>query len=146
MQAINELNQLNHCRITSCSRLYQSAPIGVAGQPDYCNAVVALKTCLLPEVLLDALQSLENDHQRIRKERWGARTLDLDILLYGSAVIHSSRLIIPHPEMHLRNFVIYPLADINPSLCLPSGQRISELCHQLGDDGLRVIGSIDGAC
>ncbi|EPJ52965.1 MAG: 2-amino-4-hydroxy-6-hydroxymethyldihydropteridine pyrophosphokinase [Osedax symbiont Rs2] len=110
--AIVELQQLANCQWQGVSSLYRSAPVGPAGQDDYINAVACLETRLAPETLLDALQQLENAHQRERIQRWGARTLDLDILLIADQVIDTNRLIVPHPYITQRNFVLVPLLEL----------------------------------
>jgi len=116
--AIEQLQQLSNCEWLQASSLYRSAPVGPPGQDDYINAVACLNTSLKPEALLDALQHIENTHQRLRKERWGARTLDLDILLFGEQVIATQRLNIPHQHLRERNFVLIPLAEIAPDLTI----------------------------
>ncbi|MCJ8298051.1 MAG: 2-amino-4-hydroxy-6-hydroxymethyldihydropteridine diphosphokinase [Pseudomonadales bacterium] len=110
--AIVELQQLADCQWRGVSSLYRSAPVGPAGQDDYINAVACLETDLSPESLLDALQQLENTHQRVRIQRWGARTLDLDILLIAQQHIDTARLIVPHPYIEQRNFVLVPLLEL----------------------------------
>lgn len=125
--AIAALSALPDTRVSAVSGFYQSAPIGPAGQPDYVNAVACLATGLSPHALLAALQDIENQHGRTREVRWGARTLDLDLLLYGNDEISTSSLIVPHIELKNRNFVVIPLLDICPELQLPDGTRISSL-------------------
>ncbi len=113
--------------------------MGPQNQPDYINAVVAIKTNLTPLELLDCTQAIEQEQGRVRKdERWGPRTLDLDIVLYGNEVINSERLIVPHYGMREREFVLYPLAEIAPSLQLPDGTEVSELLEQVDRNGLRI--------
>lgn len=117
--AISRMSQLPQTRLLARSQLYRTAPLGPAGQPDYCNAVVALDTGLAPEPLLDALQRIETDLGRVRGEHWGARHLDLDLLLHGDTRCASSRLSLPHPQLAHRRFVLQPLAEITPGLELP---------------------------
>lgn len=117
--AISRMSQLPQTRLLARSQLYRTAPLGPGGQPDYCNAVVALDTGLAPEPLLDALQSIETDLGRVRGEHWGARHLDLDLLLHGDTLCASSRLSLPHPQLAHRRFVLQPLAEIAPGLELP---------------------------
>ncbi|WP_299733542.1 2-amino-4-hydroxy-6-hydroxymethyldihydropteridine diphosphokinase [uncultured Endozoicomonas sp.] len=138
-RAVDEIDSLPCITLAGCSKLYQSDPVGPPGQPDYCNAVIAVDTTLTPIALLDAMQSVENDHGRVRSERWGPRTLDLDILLYGNEVVESERLTIPHYQMHLRNFVLLPLMDIAPELVLPNGRSIKMLAAKTDDVGLSII-------
>lgn len=139
-QAISELAQLAESQFYAVSRIYRSRPMGPADQPDYINAVVALDTRLTPPALLDALQAIENRHGRKRGAvQWGPRTLDLDLLLFGDAVINEPRLTVPHPGMYERSFVLRPLADIVPSLVLPGGQSLKALCDALSDEGLEAL-------
>ncbi len=98
------------------SALYHSPPLGVPGQPDYLNAVMALETEIGPEELLLRLQSIESRHGRTRgPERWGPRTLDLDLIAYDDTVMQTAQLVLPHPCMHERMFVLQPLCDIRPA-------------------------------
>lgn len=123
-RAIKALAKLG--TITAKSPWYQSQAIGPGNQDDYINGVVALETSLAPLQLLHALQSIENQQGRVRTVRWGERTLDLDILLYDQLELYSEELIIPHPRLCKRAFVLYPLIDIAPELKLPKGQPISK--------------------
>ncbi|MGE5492627.1 MAG: 2-amino-4-hydroxy-6-hydroxymethyldihydropteridine diphosphokinase [Actinomycetota bacterium] len=117
--AFAALSGLPGTRLTAASSLYRTAPIGLAGQPDFINAVARLETTLEPRALLQALLALEADFGRIRQERNGPRTLDLDLLLYGDRVLDTPDLILPHPRLHLRAFVLAPLAEIAPDLAIP---------------------------
>lgn len=126
-QALQELAQLQQCQLLSHSSLYASAPVGPQDQPDFINAVAELETSLDAHSLLDQLQALEQSHQRVRERHWGPRTLDLDLLLYGSEQINSERLQVPHPFMSERSFVLYPLAEISTELFLPDGTSLSQL-------------------
>lgn len=116
--AITELKAHRHLRNVMASPLYSSKPVGPQDQPDYINGVVQVETQLGPHDLLDLLQALEQNHGRVRNRHWGERTLDLDLLLYGQAQIHTPRLSVPHPYMMERSFVLYPLADLCPNLML----------------------------
>jgi 2-amino-4-hydroxy-6-hydroxymethyldihydropteridine diphosphokinase len=139
-QAIAELAQLPASRLVAVSCIYRSHPMGPADQPDYINAVAAIETRLSPLELLDGLQAIENAHGRVRGSvQWGARTLDLDLLLYGDEIIAEPRLTVPHPGMAERSFVLQPLADIAPTLQLPDGRELKALCTALGDEGLAVV-------
>ena len=125
--ALNALGQLPQTSLAGVSAFYQSDSL-LPGQPRYTNAVAALDSDLAPLDLLDALQAIENDQGRERLERWGPRTLDLDILLFGDRLIDEPRLKVPHYQMHLRAFVLYPLAELAPAeLQLPDGRTLSEL-------------------
>jgi 2-amino-4-hydroxy-6-hydroxymethyldihydropteridine diphosphokinase len=115
-QAFGELDGLPHTRVVKKSSLYRTAPIGHPEQPDYINAVAQLETGLPAERLLAELQALEARHGRERSFPNAPRTLDLDILLFGNARIHSEALTVPHPRMHERAFVLKPLLEIAPEL------------------------------
>ncbi|USE37761.1 2-amino-4-hydroxy-6-hydroxymethyldihydropteridine diphosphokinase [Endozoicomonas sp. SCSIO W0465] len=138
-RAVDTIDSSPQMTVCGCSRLYRSDPVGPPGQPDYCNAVVAITTTLTPLQLLDALQSIENSHGRVRSVRWGPRTLDLDIILFGNQRIESQRLTIPHYQMQVRNFVLCPLLDVAPDLELPDGTALQAMVDKLGYRGLRVI-------
>lgn len=138
-QAIEALKSVPKSRFIATSSLYSSTPMGPQDQPDYINAVVAIETDLTPLELLDCTQAIEQEHGRVRKaERWGPRTLDLDIVLYGNEVIESERLIVPHYGMKVREFVLYPLAEIAPNLQLPDGTELSELLTTVPRNGLSI--------
>lgn len=138
--AIRELGQFDHFTLLTISSLYRSSPLGPGDQPDYINAVIALETDLDEYAVLDALQALEARHGRVRDEtRWGPRTLDLDVLLVDDKIINTDRLIIPHPGLHERSFVLYPLQEIAPDLSIPGHGSIDELIAQCNDEGLERI-------
>jgi 2-amino-4-hydroxy-6-hydroxymethyldihydropteridine diphosphokinase len=127
-------------REVAFSSLYKSKPMGPKDQPDYVNAVMAIETQLGPLELLDLLQSIESAEGRVRQgERWGPRTLDLDLLLYGSEVIQHPRLVVPHPGLAVREFVLHPLAEILPDLEVPGVGRVRELAEQCPDNGIEVM-------
>lgn len=137
--AIEALKTLPQSQFITASSLYSSTPMGPQDQPDYINAVVAIKTQLSPLALLDCTQAIEQQQGRKRKaERWGPRTLDLDIVLYGNEVMDSERLTLPHYGMKAREFVLYPLYEIAPSLQLPDGTKLSELLNQVARNGLSI--------
>ncbi|MDK9737956.1 2-amino-4-hydroxy-6-hydroxymethyldihydropteridine diphosphokinase [Vibrio sp. D404a] len=137
--AIETLKSLPQSKFLATSKLYSSTPMGPQNQPDYINAVVAIETELTPIELLNCTQAIEQEQGRVRKdERWGPRTLDLDIILYGNEVIDSERLTVPHYGMKEREFVLYPLAEIAPSLQLPDGTELSELLKVVDKNGLNV--------
>ena len=115
-RAIAGLGRIPATQVCSVSSYYQSRPVGPQEQPDYINAVVYVQTGLSAEDLLEHLQQIENRQGRVRSMRWGPRTLDLDMLLYGEHVINSPNLQVPHPEMYQRGFVLKPLAEIAPQL------------------------------
>jgi len=119
------------------SSLYQSKPHGPQDQPDYINAVACLLTDLDPEPLLDVLQSIEQQYGRVRTgEHWSARTLDLDLVLFGQQIIQTERLTVPHPWMTQREFVLYPLLELAPALKLPDGSGLQAHLDALPDHDL----------
>ncbi len=135
--AMDELRSLPQTKLEAKSSLYRSDPMGPQDQNDYINAVVAVRTHLPPMELLNHLQAIENQHGRVRiGERWGPRTLDLDILLYGDKAIDLPRLKVPHYGMHERNFVLVPLQEIIPDLKLPDGRSLSELANSISQQGI----------
>jgi len=137
--AITALKQIPDIEVVAVSSLYSSTPMGPQNQPDYINAVVAIDTSLSPLNLLDKTQAIELEHGRVRKdERWGPRTLDLDIILYGDLVHHCERLTVPHYGMKVREFVLYPLAEITPDLILPDNTTLQQLLAQVDRNGLAI--------
>jgi 2-amino-4-hydroxy-6-hydroxymethyldihydropteridine diphosphokinase len=122
------------------SSLYRSAPMGPQDQPDYINAVMAVMTSLEPMALLRALQAIENQHGRVRERRWGARTLDLDILLYDQRQIRLPELIVPHSGLSEREFVLYPLQEIaGDDLSIPGQGCLSDLIQSCPLNGLQRL-------
>ena len=126
------------------SPVYQSTAVGPGVQPEYLNAVLELRTSLPPHALFAALQSIERDAGRERIERWGPRTLDLDLLTHGEASQDDAHLTLPHPRLATRNFVVYPLYDLAPALVLPDGTSVAELRERLSPEGLSLAGSGPG--
>ena len=122
--------------LISRSSFYETAPIGNVDQDWYLNSAVLLDTDLGPRSLLDEMLAIELARDRMRSERWGPRTLDLDILLYGLDVIDEPRLTIPHPEMLNRRFVLEPLLEIWPEATLPDGTPIEGFLGDVKDQGL----------
>ena len=134
------IRALKGIRELAFSSLYYSFPMGPQDQPDYYNAVIAVETTLLPMVLLRALQTIENAQGRIRKtERWGARTLDLDILLYNDQIIDLPDLTVPHSGITDRAFVLYPLHEIAPDLQVPGHGALADLLSQCPLVGLKKL-------
>ena len=118
--AIQAIGEIPDSRIMAVSSFYRTPPLGPQDQPDYLNAAVALETTLAPEALLDHTQRIELQQGRVRKaERWGPRTLDLDIMLFGDEVINTERLTVPHYDMKNRGFMLWPLVEIAPELLFP---------------------------
>ncbi|HDP89785.1 MAG TPA: 2-amino-4-hydroxy-6-hydroxymethyldihydropteridine diphosphokinase [Thioalkalivibrio sp.] len=139
-RALDELAAIDGLEVTACSRLYHNPPMGPQDQPDYINAVARVLTRLPAEVLLDELLAIEQAHGRVRGgEHWGPRTLDLDLLVYGEAVIETGRLTVPHPGLAERAFVLYPLQEIEPGLRIPRLGALAELCRRCPRDGLRPL-------
>jgi len=138
-QAFAELAAIASTQLVARSPLYRSDPVGPPGQPDYINAVARLDTELAAEVLLDALQTIEQAHHRQRAIHWGPRTLDLDLLLYGDSVIDTERLCVPHPHLAERAFVLYPLADIAPGLQVPGQGSLAQLLAACPPRGLERL-------
>jgi len=127
-RALDELARIPETHVTARSPLYKSPPLGPQHQPDYINAVAALDTGLAPLELLAALREIETRHGRRRDgTRWGPRSLDLDILLYGELVMSTPELSLPHPGLPERAFVLYPLHDIAPLLAVPGKGTVREL-------------------
>ncbi len=129
-KAIIAMNMVPSTSVVKTSSFYRSKPVGPHDQPDYINAVVELDTELSAPVLLDYLQDIENEQGRERKIKWGARTLDLDILLFGDEIINSDRLQVPHVEMHNRGFVLLPLNEIFPDCMIPGVGAVSSLLQE----------------
>jgi len=121
--ALDALSTLPETRLLRASSLYRTTPIGIHGQPDFINAVAELETTLLPHALLDALFAIEAQFGRRRDYHHAPRTLDLDLLLYDAETIASPRLLLPHPRMHLRAFVLAPLVEIAPECRIPGRGR-----------------------
>lgn len=128
-RAFMELDRLPRTRLQVRSHLYKSRPLGPQDQPDYLNAVALLTTELEPLELLQALRLLEHDHGRRRhhESRWGPRSLDLDILVYGDIRLDTAELTLPHPQMHKRSFVLYPLAELAPDMVIPGHGHVRDL-------------------
>ncbi len=139
-EAIKAMGLLPQSNLAGVSSFYVSDSL-LPGQPRYTNAVAALDTSLPPLALLDALQGIENDQGRKRLERWGPRTLDLDILLFGDRVIDEPRLKVPHYQMQMRAFVLYPLAELAPGITLADGRALNDLLAQCPFEGLERLPS-----
>ncbi|MCX5519930.1 2-amino-4-hydroxy-6-hydroxymethyldihydropteridine diphosphokinase [Kaistia defluvii] len=139
--AIMALDATPDVRVTSISSLYETPPWGPVPQGPYLNACVALETTLSPRQLLTLCLAIERDHGRERAIRWGPRTLDMDVLLYGDESIDEEGLIVPHPRMAERAFVLVPLAEIAPDLRI-GGRAIRELLGGVETDDIRKIGPL----
>jgi len=137
-RAREEVACLPHTALRRCSALYESEPWGRPGQPWFLNGVLGVETELPPQALLRRLLDIELHCGRRRIERWGPRTLDLDLLFYGQLVVSEPQLVLPHPRLHLRRFVLEPLAELDPGLRHPVlGCTVRELLAAL-PDGQRV--------
>ncbi|HHC5281091.1 TPA: 2-amino-4-hydroxy-6-hydroxymethyldihydropteridine diphosphokinase [Salmonella enterica] len=130
--ALKAIADIPDSRIVAVSSFYRTPPLGPQDQPDYLNAAVALDTALTPEELLNHTQRIERQQGRERKaERWGPRTLDLDIMLFGDEVINTERLTVPHYDMKNRGFMLWPLFEIAPELTFPDdGVALAQRVHQ----------------
>lgn len=128
-RALAALGELPRSALIRCSPRYWTAPVGDADQPDFLNAVAELETALEPDELFGLMQHIENDLGRVRDpdRRWGPRTIDMDLLLFGHFVIRRADLVVPHPRMGYRAFVLKPLFDLVPGLEIPGMGRVSEL-------------------
>jgi len=135
--AFRELQHLPGTRLAACSSLYRSSPMGPEDQPDYVNAVAAVDTGISAAALLQALAQIEDRQGRARgPQQWGPRTLDLDLLLYGEQRITAPGLVVPHPGLHERDFVLVPLAEIAGDLDVPGRGRLSILAGHCRQHGL----------
>ncbi len=144
--ALRELGACPGCALLGCSGLWSSAPVDAEG-PDFHNAVAELRCDCEPLELLRQLQRIEQRHGRLRPDgvRNAPRTLDLDLLCFGELRLHSPELSLPHPRMHLRAFVLAPLAELYPHWRLPDGEPIAQALRRLecGGQRLRRVGSLD---
>ncbi|HBI10582.1 2-amino-4-hydroxy-6-hydroxymethyldihydropteridine diphosphokinase [Franconibacter pulveris] len=135
--AIAALAAIAQSRLLAQSSFYRTPPLGPQDQPDYLNAAVALETALAPDALLDHTQRIEREQGRVRKaERWGPRTLDLDIMLFGDEVINTPRLTVPHYDMKNRAFMLLPLSEIAPTLRFPDGAPLAGVLATLDQTGI----------
>jgi 2-amino-4-hydroxy-6-hydroxymethyldihydropteridine diphosphokinase len=131
--AVMALHTAKDVEVVNLSSLYQSPPIDDSKQPDYINAIVQVNTHLTPLELLYVCQDIETQQHRVREKKWGARTIDLDIIIYGVQVVASKQLIIPHPQMMNRAFVLIPLAELEDDLKVPVLGPIQNLIEELGE-------------
>jgi 2-amino-4-hydroxy-6-hydroxymethyldihydropteridine diphosphokinase len=143
-RALQALTQVPQTILSHYSSLYRSKPLANMQQPDYINAVAELQTNLAPWDLLQQLQRIEQQQGRVRGERWGARTLDLDILLYNQEISTDPQLTLPHPGLLQRSFVLYPLYECCPNLLLPNGISLADaLTHCSANDLIRIDHALD---
>lgn len=146
-RAVTALMALPQSRLAAVSSAFRNPALVLPGasgpaQPDYLNAVAGIDTALSPLALLDALQAIEQAQGRTREQRWGARTLDLDLLLYGNETQASSRLTLPHPGLRERLFVLQPLHDLAPGLVLPDGTPLAALLARCPRTPLELAGDL----
>ncbi len=135
--ALDALARLPATRLAAVSSLYRTRPHGPQDQPDFLNAVAALETALAPLELLERLQAIEAAAGRRRDgPRWGPRTLDLDLLLHGAARLRTPRLVLPHPRIAERPFVLVPLAELDPALEVPGAGPVAALRARCGEAGI----------
>jgi len=140
LRAFVELAQIPDTRLLRRSSLYRSRPMGPQDQPHYVNAVALVETTLPALELLHAMQGIEAAHRRVRSgQRWGPRTLDLDLLLYGQERIAGDELTVPHPGIGEREFVLYPLIELDPELRIPDLGPVKSLVEQVGAKGLERL-------
>lgn len=141
--AIRALDALPSTHLVRASRLYRTPAWGRVEQPDFVNAAAAVDTALAPRALLEALLGIERAHGRERNtdgERWGPRTLDLDLLLYGEAEIDEPGLHVPHPHLHERAFVLVPLCEIAPEVAIPGIGRARDALAAMATGGIEALG------
>lgn len=143
-RALEALNAHPAIRLASRSSFFGSKAIGPGVQPDFVNAAAKIETTLPPAQLLTALQTIENLQGRERSLRWAARTLDIDILLFGAQVINELDLQVPHPRIAERAFVLLPLQEIAPDLRLPNGTSVASLLDYVSTDDVWLLQSQDG--
>lgn len=139
LKAFEALSHLPRTQLLGRSSLYRSAPVGKIDQPDFVNAVAAVRTDLAPGELLQALLELEAQQGRVRSEPNAARTLDLDLLLFDERVVHQPDLDIPHPRLHERAFVLMPLAELNPNLIIPGQGTVADLLPRVAEQDVTRI-------
>ncbi|QDA58304.1 2-amino-4-hydroxy-6-hydroxymethyldihydropteridine diphosphokinase [Thermomonas aquatica] len=139
--AIDELARLPDTELLRASRLYRTPAWGRTEQPDFINAVALVETGMPARELLDALLAIERSFGRVRLdgERWGPRTLDLDLLLFGDAVIDEPGLRVPHPHLHERAFALLPLAEIAPQLAIPGIGSVASIAAGMAADGIEAL-------
>jgi 2-amino-4-hydroxy-6-hydroxymethyldihydropteridine diphosphokinase len=139
LEAIERLGKLHAARSASRSRLYLSRPLGPQDQPQFVNAAVGLLTQLAPLDFLTELLAIERAMGRERRQRWGPRVIDLDLLWMVDSPVALPALTLPHPGVSIRNFVLYPLADIAPTLKIPGLGPVLDLKSRVGDEGISVL-------
>jgi 2-amino-4-hydroxy-6-hydroxymethyldihydropteridine diphosphokinase len=120
------------------SPVYETAPVGGPAQPDYLNAVLVAATTLSPQAVLERCHAAESALARVRAERWGPRTLDVDVIVYGTEISDDPELTLPHPRAHERAFVLAPWHDVDPGAVIPGHGRVADLLAAVGTAGIRL--------
>ncbi|EKF75345.1 7,8-dihydro-6-hydroxymethylpterin-pyrophosphokinase [Alcanivorax hongdengensis A-11-3] len=143
IQALHAFQRLPGVTLTGHSRLYASAPVGPRDQPDFVNAAASLDTHLSPLALLHSLQALELAAGRVRRRHWGERTLDLDILLIDNRTLSLPSLQVPHPHLTERAFVLIPLREIAPGICLPDGTPLDSFLPAVQDQAIHPLAELN---
>jgi 2-amino-4-hydroxy-6-hydroxymethyldihydropteridine diphosphokinase len=138
-EAMAHLAVLPDTRLEARSAVYRASPMGPQDQPDFVNAAVGLLTRKSPHEMLDALLDIERRMGRIRDQRWGPRVIDLDLVWMAGTAVDDPGLTLPHPGVSRRNFVLYPLSDIAPTLDIPGHGRVLDLKRGLGADGISLL-------
>ena len=137
--AINLISKIDDVNITATSSLYETPPVGILDQPNFINAVVQISSSINYNDLLEKLFNIECIFGRVRKEKNGPRTLDLDILLIDDLILESESLIIPHPRMHERLFVLIPLLEISPVIQIPKYGSVKSLISRLRVQNIKKV-------
>lgn len=144
-EAIEHIERLPGCTVKKRSSFYRTDPVGVEGQDWYVNAVIGIETDLSPHALLEVLLAIESHMGRKREKKWEARIIDLDLILYGNEILEEGHLTVPHPLMHVRRFVLIPMAEIAPERVHPVlGKTMKELLKDLPEEG-QAVRPLEGA-
>jgi 2-amino-4-hydroxy-6-hydroxymethyldihydropteridine diphosphokinase len=144
-RALDALDEIPETRLSARSSLFLSPPVGPSDQPDFVNAVAELSTRLGPGDLLAGMQAIETAHGRVRgARRWGPRTLDLDLLLFGTSEIGRDELTVPHPRLHERAFVLVPLYEVAPELWVPGHGALADLLARVSPHQVRLLAGAPG--
>jgi 2-amino-4-hydroxy-6-hydroxymethyldihydropteridine diphosphokinase len=138
-KAMNTISQQPNIRGIEVSSIYETEPVGYTDQPDFLNAVAKFNTTMSPNGCLLMIQAIERNLERKRGIRFGPRTIDIDLLLYGDAIINSEQLIVPHPRMIERSFVVIPLMELEKDICIPEKGYLNNIINDLhGKEGMRI--------
>ncbi|MHB0998016.1 MAG: 2-amino-4-hydroxy-6-hydroxymethyldihydropteridine diphosphokinase [Armatimonadota bacterium] len=137
--AIRRINEINGISILKKSSVYETEPVGYMDQPDFLNSVIEIDTELDPVQLLHSTQQIEKDMGRVRNLKWGPRVIDIDILIFDNLKIDTTELVLPHPRITERAFVIIPLAEIAPDLIINNSVSVIELSRKLSDQAIRKV-------